>query len=1456
VFRTITTLASLLAASALVGAPADTPPAPIVWAKGLDAALASASTEYRPVIVLFSMPSCGWCKKLKDEMLPAPEVAALLAHFVRVEIDITTAPERAAQFGIRAVPAIRILSADGTVRDGHNGAIGIPALQKLLGGALNEKFLKAQPGAASDLLKLLESGEIKLSQWPKILSALGDPNTIETLRPKALSLRPFPRLALVRMLQSPQLSVRLGALDLLEERAGETFGFDPWGDVLSDAGNAAALERWRTWSETGRTDPESLHQALSPEEISELLPELLSDNPATSATAFRRLVHAGDSAVSDLGHLILLRTDLPPATLRQLKADQYALAIGGDLSAERRKLGRALLFGTVDSRARAINALPGIAGANAAAILLELLEDPDPLLRESAVDALIKTGRRNVAPPLAAHLAVESDRNVAYTILRGLGKLRSKRGLAALSEHISNNDEDIAIVAIEGVKRLGIPTDQAKKNIIAALDDDRWRVKIAAISAAEKLRIKDATKPIENLLATEDVFVQQQAIAALAALGDRKAFAKMETLFSQPGSPKVAIIKAYASRDMPLPDTFINLLADEEPDILFAAIDALAGTLKSNPSALDHFLHSDNIDLAVSAVRTVASRGMKSMNGKRQILKVLSEGSPTLKKAAIGAISMSRNEFAGTNAKTGAALAALKTKGHANLALAESAVLAFIKEYDRAEKSVTTTRSERAAILDGLASAIRDLTGDDDPLIRFQAASFLAEMGLPGGLKIAAAELGDRTESERDNLASTLRYSTEPGTIELIATLLRDPSAKVRLSATHSGLHNENRKAAERVLTELLTPGTKLTPSQVWDNGLDSLSEKDGTLTTPMREQAKQILREGAPTGLVSLAIFMLQESMSTSQQALVEPYLRSDNAIHRRAAFRAFAKSSPTRFLEMIHHAAADPSPLVRAVISNAFSRTTNVWLYHFDSKHTITSYDYFSNYSSSGRSKPKLAAPAREVLLKLTTAADPKLRLDTFFALMSNGELIDVDSMLATVNSFPDRGAVEKRILSYIQDNHASLDKKHYQKFSEFLSATDPDNRRMAAALKHFGSAGAEGSVRLSLLDAPPTPDSALAATATAEEKNPTATDDAPIAPPERLKVIYFFKPGCDICVKVQDHIRNLRQEFPTMDLVRHDSEKQATKEYLEALCEREKVPPELRLAPIVFTGAGYASKNETTYPGLLQLFAKTMAEPERAGWDIVKAEQIAAAAENIKTRFDTFGMIVVAGAGLLDGINPCAFATIIFFLSYLQIARRNTKQILQVGFSFISAVFLTYFVIGMGLIKVVAKIHEFAWAGQILNWVFAAIAFVIMIYCIRDGILCLKGRLAETSLQLPAFLKKRIHSTIRSGARHRRFVIAAFVVGVVISVLELACTGQVYLPTIGYMIGRGESVAYWYLLLYNIAFVVPLIVIFALALTGMKSDALIRFQKNHTAAVKFATAGIFLVLGVFLVLHTLAA
>jgi len=239
-------------------------------------------------------------------------------------------------------------------------------------------------------------------------------------------------------------------------------------------------------------------------------------------------------------------------------------------------------------------------------------------------------------------------------------------------------------------------------------------------------------------------------------------------------------------------------------------------------------------------------------------------------------------------------------------------------------------------------------------------------------------------------------------------------------------------------------------------------------------------------------------------------------------------------------------------------------------------------------------------------------------------------------------------------------------------------------------------------------------------------------------------------------------------------------------------------------------------------------------------------------LRELFSSFTILAVTLAGLLDGINPCAFASIIFFISYLGMIGRKGRDIVFVGASFAFAVFLTYFLLGIGFSTLLRQLSHLETVSKIIFGGTGVLCIVFGVVSIGDYFKARRGDTADMSLQLPAFLKRRIHSAIRENVKTKSFVVGAFATGFFVSILELACTGQVYLPTITLII-RNEGVASRatiYLLLYNICFIVPLLVVFGIVYFGVSSRAIARVMENRVGAVKLGLAVVFFILGALLI------
>ena len=381
-------------------------------------------------------------------------------------------------------------------------------------------------------------------------------------------------------------------------------------------------------------------------------------------------------------------------------------------------------------------------------------------------------------------------------------------------------------------------------------------------------------------------------------------------------------------------------------------------------------------------------------------------------------------------------------------------------------------------------------------------------------------------------------------------------------------------------------------------------------------------------------------------------------------------------------------------------------------------------------------------------------------------------------------------------------------------------------------------------------PTPSAPPPATpAPAPTRPPTRVAGIPQAAYPPVYLAYFFDPTCLACREVSADLAYLQEKYPHLVVRQFDLGQETALN--EAMCEKYNVPEAYRLlAPTIFIGQDCLLPEEITRERLQTLIERPDVAGEPPPWEGLEANETTATAQ-IVARFKQFSPLAVAGAGLLDGVNPCAFTTIIFFVSYLALVGRTGKEILMVGAAFTLAVFLTYLAMGLGLLAATRQIGSFSLIGQLIYGATALICLVLAGLSMWDYGKIRQGRLTDITLQLPRRLKQRIHQTIRSRSRMQGYLGAAFSAGVLVSLFELACTGQVYLPTIVFVTGVAELrlTAMAYLVLYNLMFVLPLITVFGLTYLGVNNRQLTAIFQRQAGLVKLLTAALFGLLGVWL-------
>jgi hypothetical protein len=358
---------------------------------------------------------------------------------------------------------------------------------------------------------------------------------------------------------------------------------------------------------------------------------------------------------------------------------------------------------------------------------------------------------------------------------------------------------------------------------------------------------------------------------------------------------------------------------------------------------------------------------------------------------------------------------------------------------------------------------------------------------------------------------------------------------------------------------------------------------------------------------------------------------------------------------------------------------------------------------------------------------------------------------------------------------------------------------------------------------------------------------------------KIIYaafLYMPGCLHCEEMKADLRKWAPKVPDLRIRIFNLAKEENKKLDEALSLIYQVPETKRLADHkLYMGEDYLWSEELHHESFQKLVAKYQGKGAPPPWEKVTTEALQKGEKSIIERFRKWSLSAVLIAGFMDGINPCAFATIIFLVSYLTFMGKKGREILVYGIVFTSGVFIAYLLAGMGLMTFLHQLRGFPLISRGVYLVIALFALALGIISIYDYILFRRGQVAKWKLQLPMGMKKKIHGVIREQARFKGGLLATFGAGFVIAICTVICTAQVYLPTIGFIMRIPElrTNAIFNLLLYNIMFIVPLVGVFVSTFFGVTSEKMAFVTKKYTGTVKLLTAILFLALaGLLFLLH----
>lgn len=212
------------------------------------------------------------------------------------------------------------------------------------------------------------------------------------------------------------------------------------------------------------------------------------------------------------------------------------------------------------------------------------------------------------------------------------------------------------------------------------------------------------------------------------------------------------------------------------------------------------------------------------------------------------------------------------------------------------------------------------------------------------------------------------------------------------------------------------------------------------------------------------------------------------------------------------------------------------------------------------------------------------------------------------------------------------------------------------------------------------------------------------------------------------------------------------------------------------------------------------------------------------------------------LVDSINPCAIGVLILLISTLLSLSHDKGRMLRVGLIYIVAVYIAYFVAGLGLLTVLQRLPVDL--AQFIGMLVGGIVVILGFVELKDAFFPKEGRSPTLGIN-PKYTDK-----IKEMAK-KTTVPGVIALGVFVAAVELPCTGGPYLAITALLAKHFDLKAFMYLAIYNAIFVLPLVIIVALAYVGTSAEKLKGWQNANKKWMRVGIGVLMIALGVLLIL-----
>ncbi len=308
------------------------------------------------------------------------------------------------------------------------------------------------------------------------------------------------------------------------------------------------------------------------------------------------------------------------------------------------------------------------------------------------------------------------------------------------------------------------------------------------------------------------------------------------------------------------------------------------------------------------------------------------------------------------------------------------------------------------------------------------------------------------------------------------------------------------------------------------------------------------------------------------------------------------------------------------------------------------------------------------------------------------------------------------------------------------------------------------------------------------------------------ECVELYSFYGMGCPHCGVLSSFLEDLEEKYPNLEVKEYeiyfDKENRKLFEYMA-----NSFGVEIQGVPTVFIDekviVGFSNAIGENIEEEVKRCSEDCCASPIDKIDAEKVTEITGDKSPLKDpeRTKLFAKLTIPAvvfAAAVDAINPCAFAVLIILLATL-LAAGKKKKILYAGLAFTSSIFISYYLMGLGLYTAI----QAAGLTHLFYFIVAILAIIIGLFNLKDYLWYGRWFVMEVPLSWRPKMKALLKGVTS--------VPGAFLIGFVVSLFLLPCTSGPYIVILGLL---AEATTRYYamglLVLYNLIFISPMLLI----------------------------------------------